>query len=184
MLAPGPSMMLAPAFRVDRALNRARGVRGPLVVSVLAWNAVAALLVMTLFLLVRDATGRPGLAAVLAFGFAVLPPFLFYFFQFYPEMLGALVMAVAFWVLALRPDRLARHPWLVGLLLATLPWLHQKFLPVWLALIATALWVMWRERRDSSGAARNEGPRNDARRPCATGGGSWRSCCPRRWGCT
>jgi hypothetical protein len=29
-------------------------------------------------------------------------------------------------------------------MLATLPWLHQKFLPVWLVLVATALWVGWR----------------------------------------
>ena len=82
--------------------------------SVLAWCALAALLVMALFLLVRDATGRPGLAAALAFGFALVPPFLFYFFQFYPEMVGALVMAVAFRTLALRPEGLRRHPWLFG----------------------------------------------------------------------
>ena len=153
VLAPGPSILLAPAFRIDRAINRARGVRGPLVVSVLAWNAVAALLVVMLFLLVRDATARPGLAALLALGFALLPPFLFYFFQFYPEMVGALVMAVAFHLLALRPGRLARHPWLFGILLATLPWLHQKFLPVWFALVATAVWVIWR---------RGEAPRSDS----------------------
>ena len=157
VLAPGPSMMLAPAFRVDRAINRARGVRGPLAVSVLAWNAVAALLVVMLFLLARDATGRPGLAATLAFGFAALPPFLFYFFQFYPEMPGALVMASAFWVLGPRPDRLARHPWLFGTLLAALPWLHQKFLPVWLALVATGLWVMWRREGLEESTARRRG---------------------------
>ena len=73
-----------------------------------------------------------------------MPPFLFYSFQFYPEMVGALVMAVAFRTLALRPEGLRRHPWLFGGMLATLPWLHQKFLPVWLVLVATALWVAWR----------------------------------------
>jgi hypothetical protein len=144
VLAPGPSVLLAPSFRIDRALNRSRGTSGPITVSVLAWNAIAALLVVAVFLLVRDATARPGVAATLAFGFALLPPFLFYFFQFYPEMLGALVLAVAFHALALKPERLGRHPWLFGLLLATLPWLHQKFLPVWLVLVATAVWVMWR----------------------------------------
>jgi hypothetical protein len=114
--------------------------------SVLEWCALAALLVMALFLLVRDATGRPGLAAALAFGFAMVPPFLFYFFQFYPEMVGALVMAVAFRTLALRPEGLGRRPWLFGFMLATLPWLHQKFLPVWLVLVATAFFVGWRTR--------------------------------------
>jgi hypothetical protein len=146
VLAPGPSFLLAPTFRIDRALNRARGTAGPIPVSVLAWNLVAALLVVAIFVLVRDATGRPGVGAVLAFLFALLPPFLFYFFQFYPEMPGALVLAVAFHALALRPGRLGRHPWFYGGLLATLPWLHQKFLPVWLVLVATALWVMWRQR--------------------------------------
>ena len=132
VLAPGPSLLLAPALRADRAINLARGEPGRVAVSVLLWCALAALLVMALFQLVRDATGRPGLAAALAFGFALVPPFLFYFFQFYPEMVGALVMAVAFRTLALRPEGLRRHPWLFGGMLATLPWLHQKFLPVWL----------------------------------------------------
>jgi hypothetical protein len=144
VLAPGPSLVLAPAFRIDRALNRSRGVVGPIVVGVLIWNAIAALLVVSVFVLIRDATARPGLAATLAFGFAVLPPFVFYFFQFYPEMPGALVLALAFHALALRPERLRRHPWLFGVLLATLPWLHQKFLPVWLILVATAVWVVIR----------------------------------------
>jgi hypothetical protein len=139
VLAPGPSLALAPALRLDRAINLTRGEPGRVAVSVLLWCALAALLVVALFLLVRDTTGRPGLAAALALGFALVPPFLFYSFQFYPEMVGGLVLAVAFRTLALRPEGLRRHPWLFGLLLATLPWLHQKFLPVWLVLVATAL---------------------------------------------
>ena len=66
VLAPGPSFFLAPTFRIDRALNRARGTAGPIPVSVLAWNLMAALLVVAVFVLVRDATGRPGVAAALA----------------------------------------------------------------------------------------------------------------------
>ena len=108
---------------------------------------LGAWLVAALFLLVRDATGRAGLAAALAFGFALVPPFLFYFHQFYPEMLGALVLALAFRTLALRPERLLSHPWRCGWLIASLPWLHQKFLPVWLVLVATALVVGWGRAR-------------------------------------
>jgi len=141
VLAPGPSLVLAPTLLIDRAINRARGAAGRVVVSVLAWNALAALLVAVLFLLVRDMTGRPGLAAALALGFALLPPFIFYSFQFYPEMLGALVLGVAFRVLVLKPEGTRRHPWLFGWLLAVLPWLHQKFLPVWLVLVVTACLV-------------------------------------------
>ena len=143
VLAPGPSVLLAPTLRVDRAINRARGWEGRIAVSVLLSCALAALLVTALFLLVRDATGRPGLAAAHAFGFALVPPFLFYFFQFYPEMPGALVLALSFRALALRPASLSRHPWLFGWMLASLPWLHQKFLPMWLTLVATALVVGW-----------------------------------------
>lgn len=144
VLAPGPSVLLAPALRADRAVNRARGETGRVAVSVLLFCALGAWLVAALFLLVRDATDRPGLAAALAFGFALVPPFLFYFHQFYPEMLGALVLALAFRSIALRPERIRLHPWWLGTLLAVLPWLHQKFLPVWGVLLATALVVGWR----------------------------------------
>lgn len=173
VLAPGPSLLLAPTLRLDRALNRARGVEGRLAVSVLAWNALAALLVVALFRLVRDATGRPGLAAGLAFGFGVLPPFLFYFFQFYPEMPGAVVLAVLFYWLTFGREGLRRHPWRFGGLLATLPWLHQKFLPVWAVLIVTALLVGRRtagvggpdprEDDHGSGAQRDGGTASSAR---------------------
>jgi hypothetical protein len=146
VLAPGPSLLLAPTLRVDRALNRARGVQGRLAVSVLAWNALAAGLVVALFLLVRDATGRPGLAALVALGFAAVPPFLFYAYQFYPEMPGALVLALAFHRQLFRPQWGPRGAWLFGALLATLPWLHQKFLPVWLVLVVTAVWLAVKAR--------------------------------------
>ena len=149
VLAPLPSLLLAPALRVDRAIDRARGTPGRLAAAVLLWCALAALLVAALFQLIRDATGRQGLAALLATGFAVLPPFLFYSFQFYPEMLGALVLAVAFRRLALDPGGLVDHPWLFSWMLAALPWLHQKFLPVWLVLAATALYVAIRRANEA-----------------------------------
>lgn len=145
VLAPGPSLLLAPTLRLDRALNLVRGEPGRVPISVLLWCALAALLVSALFLLARDLAGREGLAAAVAFGFALLPPFLFYPYQFYPEMPGALVLAVAFRLIALRPAALLRHPFWFGLMLAGLPWLHQKFLPVWLAVALTAAWAMLRE---------------------------------------
>ncbi len=141
VLAPGPSLLLAPTLRIDRALNLARGTPGRLAASVLAWNAMAAGLVAALFVLLRDATGRPGLSALVAGGFAITPPFLFYFFQFYPEMPGALILAWSIRELfhRRRGDTLA-----LGLALAALPWLHQKFLAVWFVLVAAALVVAWR----------------------------------------
>ena len=87
----------------------------------------------------RRTTQRPGLAAALTAFFALTPPFVFYFFQFYPEMLGALVLALVFRWLLFEP-RWTPAGWLVlGGLLASLPWLHQKFLPVWGVLVLTAV---------------------------------------------
>ena len=151
VLAPGPSLLLAPTLRIDRALNRLRGTPGRLAVSVLAWNALGAALVAALFMFVRDATGRPGLAAALAGGFAMAPPFLFYFFQFYPEMVGALVLALVFRGLAFAPAWTVRAALALGGAIAALPWLHQKFLPVSGVLTLTAL-VVLRKRRASRGA--------------------------------
>jgi hypothetical protein len=138
ILAPGPSLLLAPTLRVDRELNLAHGTPGRLAVTVLAWNALGAALVAALFLLLRDVTGRPGLSALLALGLAVTPPFLFYFFQFYPEMPGALLMLLALRLLLFEKRWTARTALRLGLILAFLPWLHQKFLPVWGVLVVMA----------------------------------------------
>jgi hypothetical protein len=151
VLAPGPSMLLAPTLRLDRAINLVRGTSGRIAVSVLAWNALAAALVTALFRLLKDATGANGLAALLAAGFALTPPFLFYFFQFYPEMVGALLLALAFRSLAYESRWTAGVATVLGLELVALPWLHQKFLPVWGVLILTALTVL-RKKRASRGA--------------------------------
>src|SRR5204862_7058371 len=56
-----------------------------------------------------------------------------------PEMLGSLLLAVALRVILLRPWDRAAPAVRVGLLLAFLPWLHQKFLPVWAVLVAMAV---------------------------------------------
>jgi hypothetical protein len=139
VLAPGPSLLLAPTLRIDRALNRLRGTPGRLAVSLLLWNALGAALIAALFLLIRDATGRPGLAAALAGLFALLPPFVFYFFQFYPEMPGALLLTLALRLLLFERLWTARRAAALGGMLAALPWLHQKFLPVALFLSLMAL---------------------------------------------
>ena len=139
VLAPGVSALLAPALRIDRAINLRRGTWGSLGATLLLWNALAAALVSALFLLARDATGRPGLAAALAAGLALTPPFLFYSCQFYPEMLGALALALAVRALVFRRWWTTATAAEMGLLLAFLPWLHQKFLPVWAVLAVMAL---------------------------------------------
>ncbi len=139
VLSPGPSLLLAPTLRIDRVLNRARGTPGRVAVTVLAWNAMGAALVAALFLLMRDVTGRPGLAALVAGGVALVPPFLFYSFQFYPELPGALLLALLFHRLLFGGRFSRRALWSVGMGLAFLPWLHQKFLAVWAVLVVMAV---------------------------------------------
>jgi hypothetical protein len=141
VLAPGPSLLLAPTLRLDRAINRAAGTAGRLGVTLLAWNAMAAVLVAALFLLLRDATGQPGLAALLAGFVALVPPFLFYGFQFYPEMPAALLITLSLRMLLYGRRWDAGTMLLLGSALAGLPWLHQKFLPIWGVLAAWSLVV-------------------------------------------
>jgi hypothetical protein len=139
VLAPGPSLLLAPVLRVDRALNLRRGTPGRLGVTVLFWNALAAALVAAVFLLARDGGAGRGAAAVMAGLAGLLPPLVFYSHQFYPEMLGALALALALRAILRRPWTGVRHTASLGLLLALLPWLHQKFLPVWALLAVMAV---------------------------------------------
>lgn len=141
VLAPGPSLLLAPTLRIDRALNRLRGTPGRLAVTLLVWNAMGAALVVALYLLLRDATGRAGLSAALAGFFALVPPFVFYPYQFFPEMPAALLLAVVLRTLLFGKRFTAGAACGLGLLLATLPWLHQKFLPVWGVLVMLSIWI-------------------------------------------
>lgn len=141
VLAPGPSLLIAPALRADRALNRTDGQPGRLRLTLLLWNALAALLVAAVFALTREATGRPGLAAAVSAFFAVTPPFLFYFHQFYPELPAALVLTVCLKRLVFGRGAGPRDSLALGLLVGVLPWLHQKYLPL---AVVLAMWAVWR----------------------------------------
>ncbi len=139
VLAPGPSLLLAPTLRLDRALNRAHGVVGRLAVTLLVWNALAAALVAAIYSLLTLATRKPWLSAALALFFGFVPPFVFYPYQFFPEMPGALVLALTLRLVLFQKRWSVGDSALLGVLLAALPWLHQKFLPVWLVLVAMAV---------------------------------------------
>ena len=135
VLAPGPSLLLAPFVRADQELDARRRTPGRLAITLLFWNAVAAGLLTSLFLLLRDVTGRAGIAALVTFAGGFAPPFLFFFYQFYPETLGAWAFVVMTRRL-LRPDPFkVPESLFYGLLLGSLPFLHQKFLPCWGVLV-------------------------------------------------
>ena len=133
---PGPSLMLAPALRVDRAINRARGEPGRVAVSVLALvrarRAARDGALPAGARRDRPSGARRGPRVRLRAG-AALPLLLL------PVLPGDAGGAGAGGGL---PDAgsaarsgLRATPGSSACLLATLPWLHQKFLPVWLALV-------------------------------------------------
>lgn len=138
ILAPGPSLLLAPTLRADRAINRAWGRLGPIVVSLLVWFAFSAALLGLLAATIERLTGDRRVAAVVTSLFALTPPFLFFFYQFYPETLAALSLL---WLAGrMHLDRRIddRSLWPLALVLAFLPWLHQKYVPVWGVLVVMA----------------------------------------------
>lgn len=139
VLAPGPALLLAPALRVDRALNRALGRPGRVTVALLLWNALAAALVAALYALMRACGVAWGLAAGLAGFVALTPPLLFYFHQFYPEVPAALLLVLALRGLLFEGFRGPAALLRLGLLLMPLPFLHQKYLPLWAVLVLMAL---------------------------------------------
>lgn len=138
VLAPGPALLLAPALRIDRALNRARGTPGRVGLTLLLWNLLAAGVVAATFELARVVARSAGLAALVATAVGLTPPLLFYSFQFYPEVPAALIVAWSARRLTFGRPLDLRACALLGLLIAVLPWLHQKYLPLGLALLAWA----------------------------------------------
>ncbi len=141
VLAPGPSLLLAPALRLDRALNQALARPGRVTVAVLLWNLMAAVVVALTWALARAVGASPLVAGLAAAAVALSPPLLFYAHQFYPEVPAAAILAGA--LLALRGQRFERVLPVagLGLALACLPWLHQKYLPLWAVLTLAALGV-------------------------------------------
>lgn len=139
VLAPGPSVLLAPALRLERAWNHARGTPGRLGITLLLWNLLAAGVVAATFALARDVARSTGAALVVAGAVALTPPLLFYSFQFYPEVPAALLLAWGVRRLALGHALDTRACLGLGLAVAALPWLHQKYMPLAAAL---ALWAL------------------------------------------
>ncbi len=200
VLAPGPSLMLAPTFRIDRALNRARGHAGAHSWSASSpgtrWRRCSSWCCSCSPATRPDARGSPPCWPSVS---RCCHPSSSTSSSSTRRCPGRSSWRWRSTLLALRPERLARHPWLFGTLLATLPWLHQKFLPVWLVLAATAVWVMWRQSEERArgrqvrqeflvassetgllgmtAAGRGGGP-------ALIPAGSWASWRHRRWGST
>ncbi len=127
IMNPGPGLVLLPAYLVDRVLNRWLGTELQVAV-VLFWNLLGALLILQMMEAAREITRSPvaaALAATLALGFA--PPLIFYTYQVYPELLGALLLIYSFRRLLADPAPRERSVVTAALAVAFLPWLHQKY---------------------------------------------------------
>ena len=161
VLAPGPSVLLAPALRVDRWLNRRDGRSGRLAVTRAVveragrgagGGAVPAAAR-------RDRRGRGSrrsLAGAAALDAAV-PLLLLPVLSRDAGRAGLRGRAArgcssATWWRA--PDA-----WALGALLATLPWLHQKFLPAWAVLAALGRAQAGRRARAAARRARRRSSR-------------------------
>lgn len=123
--APGPGVLLTPAYVVDRTLNRWFGSKRQSAVIVF-WQLLGALLVFEIVASVVEISGRSS-GVVSAFAVALAVPFLFYTFQIYPELPGGLFLLFAFRKLVLDPAPTGRGVLAASIALAALPWLHQKY---------------------------------------------------------
>ncbi len=139
VLAPGPSFLLAPLLRLDRAFNLALSTPGRLRVSLLFWFVLSAAIPVLVLRVLGMLDGRSGGAVLIVAASALAPPLVFFFYQFYPESLGGLgllwIAKRAFLQGRIDAGRLEPLAWAI----AFAPWLHQKFVPVWLVLVAVVV---------------------------------------------
>jgi hypothetical protein len=130
---------------------------GPAVLIMLPWvwggrvavllflNIVAALVAVNMVLLAR----RYGLGWLAAFALMVplafSNPLMSYAYLIFPEIFAALAIIYAF-RRSREPENNAAQWFGVGLALATLPWLHARFVPALIGLVALLFTGWWRER--------------------------------------
>jgi hypothetical protein len=131
--APGLPILLLPGYAIA-------GYPGALV----TMCVIAALTALAIFELASAMVG-PRTAVVAWMATCVTIPYLPDAWLIYPEMAGALIVAwAALWIWKPEPHRIAVWLWR-GVVLATLPWLHTKFV-VFLAIFGLALAFQARRR--------------------------------------
>ncbi len=151
-LPPHPAHSVRPGLYSKHGLGVALLILGPYalggrVATVLFLNLVAALVALNMVLLARRYLGGRGWlwAIGLTAPLALSNPLMSYAYLIFPEIFAALAIVYAF-----RRGREARNTapqWAgVGVALATLPWLHARFLPAVLGLAILLLPGLRRER--------------------------------------
>jgi hypothetical protein len=88
-------------------------------------------------------------AALLGTLFVTLsPPFFFYPFLIYPELIGDLLTTVVIYYAVTKDEATFTGTTLVILSLLTLPWLNRRFVPLALLLTVLIIWA-WRRREEN-----------------------------------
>ncbi|MBI3931877.1 MAG: hypothetical protein HY317_00550 [Acidobacteria bacterium] len=138
---PGLAVLILPAY----ALGGYPAAR-------LLLSLVAALTAVLVHRLVRDVTGREGVALATWAALVLTPPLPFYALAIYPETPAALATAV--FLGTTRRDPRTLHVMAAAAAAAVLPWLHPKFLPLAvLGLVLTLVRrVSWRARAAAASA--------------------------------
>ena len=124
--APGPGLLLVPAYLLDRALNRTFEWDLQIAV-ILFWILLGALLVLEMIRIARIVEGSWSPAFIAAALLAASTPIWLYTFQIYPELPAALGLLYAFRKLLMEESPSYRGVLAASLALAFLPWLHQKY---------------------------------------------------------
>jgi hypothetical protein len=145
--APGPGILLVPAYLIDRELNRQMGWDRQVAV-ILFWQLLGALLVLEMVRASRRVVGTWAPGVIGSFALAISPPILLYTFQIYPELPAALGLLYAFRKLVMDEPPTRRGAFAAAVVLAFLPWLHQKYS---VATVALGLMAATRLLRDKKG---------------------------------
>jgi hypothetical protein len=105
----------------------------------------AVLVIVNMYLLARDALAPPRWAALIVAMFALSMPIAPYAALIFPEIPAALLLLYAVRRLASTDN--TRLTWvLTGASIGFLPWLHQRFVPTVVVLVAVMLWRLWSTR--------------------------------------
>lgn len=132
----GVSILLAPVYALG-------GYQGS-VWFLMALGALAAVLAWRWTLSTLNA---PGAATFAWAAIALSAPFMFNTFTVYPEIPAAAAVIAAFVLTVQARERSGPGRWLVvGVLIATLPWLSTKYAPMSAALVAVVLARFWKHR--------------------------------------
>lgn len=135
----GLPLLIAPAYTLGLLAG------WPVRISVVVFLCLAgALLAARTATFARALTGHPQSALLAGLAMAFSAPGFFYAYAIYPELPVALIVLEL-----LRRLALAERPnaWVVGLLVASLPWFHEKFVLLALVLTGCALLVLERRAR-------------------------------------